>query len=91
MDRETCAKYKRALDELLPAEWSEVVYSKNASDIVDRPTCMSFSCPTTARKRCGASSRKPNNSPRSLIVTDKLLTGYDAPILYAMYPRQADA
>jgi type I restriction enzyme R subunit len=29
--------------------------------------------------------RKPDCDPRILIVTDKLLTGYDAPILYCMY------
>jgi type I restriction enzyme R subunit len=29
--------------------------------------------------------RKPDQDPRILIVTDKLLTGYDAPILYCMY------
>ncbi len=28
-DREACALYKRALDEYLPAEWSQVVYSQN--------------------------------------------------------------
>ena len=29
--------------------------------------------------------KKPAEDPKILIVTDKLLTGYDAPILYAMY------
>ena len=29
--------------------------------------------------------RKPNEQPKMLIVTEKLLTGFDAPILYCMY------
>src|SRR5207248_8765093 len=29
--------------------------------------------------------RKPDEQPKILIVTEKLLTGFDAPILYAMY------
>ena len=49
------------------------------------PTCTSCSSRTTARRRCAASSRRPTEQPKILIVTDKLLTGYDAPILYAMY------
>ena len=36
-NREACAKYKRALDKLLPPEWSEAVYTENAADVVDRP------------------------------------------------------
>lgn len=31
------------------------------------------------------SFKKPAEDPKILIVTDKLLTGYDAPVLYAMY------
>ena len=29
--------------------------------------------------------RKPDESPKILIITEKLLTGFDAPILYCMY------
>ena len=29
--------------------------------------------------------KKPAENPKILIVTDKLLTGYDAPMLYCMY------
>src|SRR6202022_3464814 len=29
--------------------------------------------------------KKPAKNPKILIVTDKLLTGYDAPVLYCMY------
>ena len=37
VNREACAKYKRALDKLLPREWSEAVYTENAADMIDRP------------------------------------------------------
>ena len=37
VNREACAKYKRALDKLLPPEWSEAVYTENAADVIDRP------------------------------------------------------
>ena len=37
VNREACAKYKRALDKLLPSEWTAPVYTKNEADIVDRP------------------------------------------------------
>lgn len=85
VDRETCAKYKRALDELLPAEWSEVVYSKNASDIVDRPDVHELQLSDDREKEVRRQFKKAQQQPKILIVTDKLLTGYDAPILYAMY------
>lgn len=85
VDRETCAKYKRALDELLPAEWSEVVYSKNASDIVDRPDVHELQLSEDREKEVRRQFKKVDQQPKILIVTDKLLTGYDAPILYAMY------
>ena len=37
VNREACAKYKRALDKLLPPEWSVPAYSENTSDVVERP------------------------------------------------------
>lgn len=37
VNREACAKYKRALDKLLPPEWSAPVYTENSADVVDRP------------------------------------------------------
>ncbi|OBB07635.1 deoxyribonuclease HsdR [Mycolicibacterium fortuitum] len=85
VDRETCAKYKRALDELLPTEWSEVVYSKNASDVIDRPDVHKLQLSDDREKEVRRQFKKADQQPEILIVTDKLLTGYDAPILYAMY------
>src|SRR5205823_7308761 len=37
VNREACAKYKRALDNLLPPEWSEAIYTDNPADVIDRP------------------------------------------------------
>ncbi|BCN68215.1 HsdR family type I site-specific deoxyribonuclease [Rhodococcus hoagii] len=85
VDRETCAKYKRALDELLPPEWSEVVYSKNTNDVVDRPDVHALQLSDDREKEVRRQFKKADQQTKILIVTDKLLTGYDAPILYAMY------
>lgn len=85
VDRETCAKYKMALDRHLPTEWSEVVYSSNPSDGIDRPKVAELQLSETREQEVRKAFKKPAEQPRILIVTDKLLTGYDAPVLYAMY------
>jgi len=85
VDREACAAYKRALDQHLPAEWSQVIYTKNANDVVERPLVAELQLDEAAEKRVRKEYPKPVTQPQILIVTDKLLTGYDAPILYCMY------
>jgi type I restriction enzyme R subunit len=85
VDREACAKYKVALDQFLPPEWSEVVYSSNPSDVIDRPRVAELQLSETREQEVRKQFKKPAEQPRILIVTDKLLTGYDAPVLYAMY------
>lgn len=85
VDREACAKYKQALDRHLPPEWSEVVYSKNAADIVDRPLVAELQLSHDREEEVRRLFKKPSEQPKILIVTDKLLTGYDAPVLYALY------
>lgn len=85
VDRETCAKYKLALDRYLPPAWSEVVYSKNVNDIVDRPAVAELQISETREEEVRKLFKKADQEPKILIVTDKLLTGYDAPVLYAMY------
>lgn len=85
VDRETCAKYKRALDNYLPPEWSEAVYSKNPNDIVERPDVAALQLTDDKEKAVRKAFKKADQDPKILIVTDKLLTGYDAPVLYAMY------
>lgn len=85
VDRETCAKYKLALDRYLSPNWSEVVYSKNVNDIVDRPAVAELQISESREEEVRKLFKKADQDPKILIVTDKLLTGYDAPVLYAMY------
>lgn len=82
VDREACALYKEALDNYLPAECSAVVYSPYNQD----PQFMKAHHRNEDEER---EIRKrfadKNDSLKILIVTEKLLTGFDAPILYCMY------
>jgi type I restriction enzyme, R subunit len=85
VDREACAKYKKALDALLPTEWSEAVYTENSADIIDRPLIAQLQLSDEREEDVRLLFKKPDKDPKILIVTDKLLTGYDAPILYCLY------
>ena len=85
VNRETCAKYKRALDKLLPPEWTAPVYSENANDVVERPLVAKLQLSTEREKDVRLMFKKADEDPKLLIVTDKLLTGFDAPLLYCMY------
>jgi type I restriction enzyme R subunit len=85
VNREACAKYKRALDKLLPPEWTEAVYSESAADAVDRPLVAEQQLSAGREEDVRRSFKKPKEEPKILIVTDKLLTGYDAPVLYCIY------
>jgi type I restriction enzyme R subunit len=85
VNREACAKYKRALDKLLPPEWSEAIYTENATDIVERPLVAEKQLSAEREIDVRQLFKKPSEDPKIMIVTDKLLTGYDAPLLYCMY------
>ncbi len=85
VNREACAKYKRALDKLLPHEWSEAIYTENAADVIDRPLVAELQLSEEREEDVRLLFKKPAEYPKILIVTDKLLTGYDAPLLYCMY------
>ena len=85
VDREACAKYKQALDKLLPPEWSVPVYTENAADIVDRPIVAGLQISPEREDDVRTLFKKPAEDPKILIVTDKLLTGFDAPVLYCLY------
>ena len=82
VDREACALYKKELDKLLPSEYSEVVYSKGFNDDA---LLSEYHLTDEREKAIRKAFRKPDGNPKILIVTEKLLTGFDAPILYAMY------
>jgi type I restriction enzyme, R subunit len=82
VDREACALYKEALDRRMPAELSRVVYTSAHNDEgLLKKHRISEEEEKTVRK----AFLKPGEKPEMLIVTEKLLTGFDAEILYCMY------
>ena len=85
VNREACAKYKRALDKLLPPEWTVPVYSENTNDVVERPLVAELQLSDEREQDVRLMFKKASEDPKLLIVTDKLLTGFDAPLLYCMY------
>ncbi len=85
VNREACAKYKRALDRHLPPEWSEAVYTENTADVIDRPLVAKLQLSTSHEEEVRLLFKTSDENPKILIVTDKLLTGYDASLLYCMY------
>ena len=85
VNREACAKYKQALDRLLPPSFSAPVYTQNVADILDHPLVAKLQLSIDAEEQARLLFKKPAENPKILIVTDKLLTGYDAPPLYCLY------
>jgi type I restriction enzyme, R subunit len=82
VDREACANYKHALDRFLPPEYSEVVYTGSNND---SKLLKEFHLDPKKERQIRKSFGKLDQQPKILIVTEKLLTGFDAPVLYAMY------
>ena len=85
VNREACAKYKRALDRHLPPDWTAPIYTENAADILDRPLVAELQVAPEREADVRRTFKKADAAPHLLIVTDKLLTGYDAPLLYCLY------
>lgn len=82
VDREACTLYKQALDEYLSPEDSAVVISPGHND----PEHLArHHLSDEKEKRIRKAFTQPDELPKILIVTEKLLTGYDAPLLYCMY------
>ena len=82
VDREACAFYKEALDAILPKEYSEIVFTGNNNDPL---RLKKWHLDDKKEKQIRKNFTKVGERPKILIVTEKLLTGFDAPILYAMY------
>ena len=90
--RRACVIYKRALDRYLPPEYSEVVMtfqSQEKDNLIEeykRELMEKYHVndPKVAVQKIIEKFRTEEN-PRILIVTDMLLTGFDAPILQTMY------
>jgi type I restriction enzyme, R subunit len=85
VDREACALYKQALDKLLPPEWTSAIYTPAQNDSERLPLVAKYQLSETDETKHRKTFTKPGLNPQILIVTDKLLTGYDAEILYCMY------
>ncbi|MCO6466718.1 MAG: HsdR family type I site-specific deoxyribonuclease [Bradyrhizobiaceae bacterium] len=82
VDREACALYKQALDQFLPPEYSEVVFTGSNNDSA---LLKLFHIDPKKERQIRKSFGKVEQLPKILIVTEKLLTGFDAPVLYTMY------
>jgi type I restriction enzyme R subunit len=82
VDRPACAAYKKELDKYLPPEYSKVVYSPYHNDDLDMKE---YYLSEDEEKQIRKDFLKKGSLPKILIVTQKLLTGFDAPILYCMY------
>jgi type I restriction enzyme R subunit len=80
-DRESCLLYKQELDKLLPPESSDIVMTVNANE----PQYKAYARTRDEEERLLDRFRDPNDPLKLIIVTSKLLTGFDAPILQAMY------
>ncbi len=82
VDRPACAKYKTALDRYLPPDYSAVVFSGNHNDPAE---LKKHHIDEKKEKQIRRDFARFGTQPKILIVTEKLLTGFDAPLLYAMY------
>jgi len=82
VDREACALLKQKLDEYLPPEYSRAVYTP---DYRDPDFMKKYYLSEEEEKNIKKNFLKRGEMPKILIVTSKLLTGFDAPILYTLY------
>lgn len=81
-DRECCLLYKEVLDELLGEEATTIVMDAN-NDKEDR--YKKYRRDRDAESKVLDTFRDPTSKLKLVIVTSKLLTGFDAPILQVMY------
>ncbi len=82
-DREACALYKEELDKHFDAEASMVVVSTTAND--DFEFKQKYGLDKGALEKKIEVFNDANSAIKFVIVTAKLLTGFDAPILQTMY------
>lgn len=83
-DREATAKYKKLLDQLVPKEWSEVVYSAGDPN-TDTEDLRKYNTSKAKREKVISEFKDPESPLKFLLVCDMLLTGFDAPIEQVMY------
>jgi type I restriction enzyme R subunit len=92
VNRLSCVRYKRELDRLLPKEYSEVVMTynplkdpKEIQDYFKETIQQNHGKEIEGIRKETVTKFKEEQNPRILVVTDMLLTGFDAPILQTMY------
>ncbi len=82
-DRFACVQYKAELDKLLPFAASKVVISTNANDELEFK--QKWGMDKDGQEKVIEEFGDADSPLKFLIVTAKLLTGFDAPILQTMY------
>lgn len=82
-DRMACVQYKEALNELMSENSSKVVVSTSAND--DFEFKQKWGIDKDKQEKIVEEFNDPNSGLKFIIVTAKLLTGFDAPILQTMY------
>jgi type I restriction enzyme R subunit len=82
-DRHACVQYKEELDKYFPKKASEVVISTTAND--DFEFKKNWGIDKSQQEKIVDEFNDNSSNLKFLIVTAKLLTGFDAPILQTMY------
>lgn len=82
-DRFACVLYKEELDKLLPTDASVVVISTNNNDELEFKK--KWGMDKDQQEKVVEKFNDKDSSLKFIIVTAKLLTGFDAPILETMY------
>lgn len=81
-DRECCVLYKKAMDELVGPEASAIIMHTQGGKSDEYAE---WKLAKDEEEKLLDRFRDPNDPLKFLIVTSKLLTGFDAPILQVMY------
>lgn len=84
-DRSQTARYKELLDELVPKEWSEVIYSSGDPNIKEHEELKKYNTTKEQREMIIENFKNSEHPLKFLLVCDMLLTGFDAPIEQVMY------
>ena len=80
-DRDACVRYKRTLDECLAPEVSDIVMTVHSGE----NEYAQWDRSRDEEEKLLDRFRDPGDPLKLLIVTSKLLTGFDAPVLQCMY------
>ncbi|WKN33797.1 HsdR family type I site-specific deoxyribonuclease [Porifericola rhodea] len=82
-DRFACVQYKEELDKHFPTTASKVVISTSANDELSFK--QKWAVDKSQQEKIVEEFNDPDSELKFIIVTAKLLTGFDAPILQTMY------